>query len=362
MVEAGQLRRLTHHYFPAYMKRFERLHYFSYLQETVEQYPELASLGTGIQLFPAAPRFGPPTLFKLGMSVVPKLRECSVIRVFQLTGALPATVARILYGTPYVVTYGFHYREVAKLTSRTKSYLLKIIEHLVLRRASGVIVTTETIGDFVSHYVPKSRIHLIPNGVDTQLFSPRLEDRATGSRKLVFVGRFEKEKNLENLIDAFCRLKGKLPEAVMLLVGEGSLKGKLKEKAFRHGDSILFPGLLENSLLPKLLNQADVFIFPSITEGHPKALLEAMSCGLPCVVSNIDAHRQLIQDGENGLVCQHLDPADMAEKVLFVLQNPDKAHQMGVRARQKIMAQFEIGRLLEEETALMFKIAQERTR
>jgi N,N'-diacetylbacillosaminyl-diphospho-undecaprenol alpha-1,3-N-acetylgalactosaminyltransferase len=111
-----------------------------------------------------------------------------------------------------------------------------------------------------------------------------------------------------------------------------------------------------NERLPELLNAADVFVLPSQREGHPKVLLEAMSCGLPCVGADVEGIREVIQDGENGLLCS-LTPKDMADKIYRLFSDPDLALRLGQAARHFVEANFDLDILLEKETRYLYSVA-----
>src|SRR5439155_1644461 len=97
-----------------------------------------------------------------------EFRRCAVLRVFQITGAMPAVIAKRRFGVPFVTTYGFWYRRLAR--SRGTGALRRAVEALGLRAADAVIVTTPELGAYVAGRVGTAKVHLIPNGVDTARF------------------------------------------------------------------------------------------------------------------------------------------------------------------------------------------------
>lgn len=137
-----------------------------------------------------------------------------------------------------------------------------------------------------------SNLRIIPKGVDTDLFKPRLELKLKGSYpKLLYVGRVSKEKNL----DAFLNLK---TDAMKIVVGGGpSLKKYMKKYDDTH-----FMGVLEGEELAKVYSSADVFVFPSVTETFGLVMIEAMASGIPVAALPSDASKNLIKQGYNGYV------------------------------------------------------------
>src|SRR5207249_5274296 len=113
-------------------------------------------------------------------------RRCSILRVFQITGALPAVIARRRFGIPFVTTYGFWYGRLSR--SRATGALRRAVERLGLRAADAVIVTTSELGSHVAARVGAAKVHLIPNGVDTARFAPvtRIPPRV---KNVLYVGR-----------------------------------------------------------------------------------------------------------------------------------------------------------------------------
>ena len=358
----GQHTRLLEGYLRPYAAAFERVHYFSYADEALADYTDDADLLARVTLWPQRGRL-PYRLYSALLPLVyrKQMCECSVLRVFQTTGALPAWVARALYGVPYVVTYGYRYGEVARLRGGAwAARRLALVERIVLRHAAAVIVTTGELAAHVRTHVAPQRIHLIPNGVDTLRFAPgeahepRGEAARDAQHTVCFVGRLERQKNLELLIDAFAGLS--VP-ARLLLVGAGSLREPLAAQAERQGVMVDFAGVVPNAELPRILHGCAAFVLPSLIEGHPKALLEAMACGLPCVASDCPGNREVITDGHDGLLFPSGDRAALRECLEQVLSQPDLTQRLGRAARQTVLERFDLARLVSREIALLQDVA-----
>jgi glycosyltransferase involved in cell wall biosynthesis len=193
--------------------------------------------------------------------------------------------------------------------------------------------------------------------VDTKLFQPSRHDFHGKERRVIFVGRLDPVKNLSMLIEALALIKDHLVRLV--LVGEGPLRESLKEQAGRLGLQCEFTGVVQNEAVPELLNDADMFVLPSFREGNPKVLLEAMSCGLPCVGTDVEGIREVIQDGENGLLCD-LTPQDLADKICSLLSDQDLALKLSQEARRYVLANFDLDHLLEKESRYLYSLAVSR--
>ena len=181
---------------------------------------------------------------------------------------------------------------------RRRAAALWLLEQLGLRTATRIIVTTPALAEYVRTVRAGAHVEMIPNGVDTNLFHPA--PCLPGQRRVVFVGRLEPQKNLRLLFDALSRID---PRPALTVVGDGSLRAALVQAAAQISTPVEWAGVVANDQLPDLLRKADIFVLPSLIEGHPKALLEAMSCGLACVGLDVTGTREVLRHGETGLLC-----------------------------------------------------------
>jgi len=145
-------------------------------------------------------------------------------------------------------------------------------------------------------------------------------------------------------------------ETQLVLVGDGDLRSELGAHARQRKVRVDFRGVVPNHELPNILADADVFVLPSSGEGHPKALLEAMSCGLPCVGTNVLGIREVVHHMENGLLCE-VTKEDLASKISQLLGNPELAARLGRQARASIVKDLDLGVLLAREIDAMRSLA-----
>ncbi|TAK13055.1 MAG: glycosyltransferase family 1 protein [Anaerolineae bacterium] len=228
------------------------------------------------------------------------------------------------------------------------------LEKLIFQEAQKVMVTTEAIRlKIIEVYeLAQSRVQVIPNYVDTDLFHPA--GQKTQTQQVCFVGRLEPEKNIFSLLDAMTGLDAKLT-----LAGEGSLRGALEVRAAELGVQAQFLGALPNAALPALLNDSAVYVLPSLYEGHPKTLIEAMACGAAVVGTNVPGIRELITDGENGRLCAP-DAASLRAALAELLGNAELRARLGAAAREYAVAQFSLDEVVKLELALYEDIAEGR--
>ncbi|MCI0394693.1 MAG: glycosyltransferase family 4 protein [Chloroflexi bacterium] len=351
LAQAGQQDRLIEHYFRAYARSFVRVFYFSYFPEQLEQYTGEAELLAAIKLLPGRP--GRRYTFRLPFRWAGELRQCQVLRVFQLTGVIPAAMARVRWRTPFAVTYGYDYARFARAEGqRRRALVLWLLEQLGLRIANAVIVTTPALRQHVSRFIPANRVYLIPNTVDTARFAPA--PHLPPGCHLLFVGRLERQKNLFMLLDALEQMANK-PRLVV--VGDGSQRAELLAAAARRGIDLEWHGVLPHESLPGVLRQASAFVLPSLIEGQPKALLEAMSCGLPCVGLNVAGTRDVIRHEETGLLAPPTAAA-LAAALARLMDDPGLAHRLGRAARRWVESRFSPQQVIQQEIELLCQLGE----
>jgi glycosyltransferase involved in cell wall biosynthesis len=181
-------------------------------------------------------------------------------------------------------------------------------------------------------------------------------DRARNGRpRIIYVGRLSPEKNLPTLVEAVARLRR---PARLVLVGAGPDEPRLREQARVAGVDADFRGVVDQVALPAVYREADVFVLASFTEGHPKALLEAMSAGLACVASSCDGNRSIIDDLATGLLFDAHRPDELAERLGRVLADPALAARLGAAARARVVECYDLAAAVAREIALVREVAR----
>lgn len=169
----------------------------------------------------------------------------------------------------------------------------------------------------------KTRIDIFSRGIDTDKFHPRFR-RETEGVTAIYVGRVSTEKNLHVLVDMF---KGR-SDVRLVVVGDGPYRSEMKEKL----PEAEFAGFLKGRTLSEAYASADFFVFPSVTDTFGNVVLEAMSSGLPVIVTDKLGPKEIVQDGQTGFVAP--DFGVFAKKVDFMIKNHEKRRKMGKNARQ----------------------------
>jgi glycosyltransferase involved in cell wall biosynthesis len=177
--------------------------------------------------------------------------------------------------------------------------------------------------------------------VDTERFAPRGR-RPGNPPRLCFVGRLSPEKNLESLIRAVEGLGVELE-----IIGQGPLREKLTAMA-ADNPKVRFIGTVPHHQLPERLNQGTAFVLPSLYEGHPKTLIEAMACGLPVIGTAVSGISEVIRHREAGWLCP-TDVESLRAAICTVLADPDLQERLGRNAREHVLSHYALDRVVEME-------------
>lgn len=197
--------------------------------------------------------------------------------------------------------------------------------------------------------IPEDRLVRIAPGIDTEHFYPRESEDLRlsyqfGSRPIIIsVGRLVHRKGQDRLIQALPKIVAEIPDALLVLVGEGPYRQKLEELAheLHVEESVHFLGRIQYTDLPRYISMGDLFAMPSRdrlfgleVEGLGIVYLEASSCGLPIIVGDSGGAPDALQNGETGFLVDGNDVADISEKILTLLHDSKLREEFGARGRQ----------------------------
>lgn len=299
-------------------------------------------------------------------AILPALRLASSFRPDLMhvffgvpTGAVGLAVNKFK-GVPYLLSLrggdvpGFMGKELEKLHRVTMP-----LTRQVWGRASVVVANSKGLRDLAQRTVPGRKIEIVPNGIDLASFRPHEESagRNDGRVRLLFVGRLANQKGLGYLLQAIAQLSEEDRRVVELeLVGSGPEDETLRSMARELGirENVRFAGWVPRSEIVKHYQAADAFVFPSLDEGLPNVVLEAMACGKPIVATDITGNRELVQTGVNGLLVPPADPEALATALDSIMESPDMRVRMGRKSRELV------GRYSWEHTASRYMELSER--
>lgn len=275
-----------------------------------------------------------------------------VIQGIQLhsNGGLAAKLARI-FGKKCVikvVSSGF-YGDLALFSGMPMSSRLN---QWVRTANAFVTLNDDVMRDLVRSGLPKARMRKIIDGVDTGHFRPlgspegRHKARRSlglGDKRLVlFIGRLNEENNLDVLMLAWQKVSANVPDARLVIMGDGVLRQPLESYGHQLGidRSLKFMGLPPDTA--PYYQSADVFVYPARSIAVATSVIEAMSCGVPVVTSRIAGTSDIMVENETGILCEPGDVRGLATALVYLLQNEQDSENMGRTARLRVEKNFSI--------------------
>jgi len=283
-----------------------------------------------------------------------KFKNCILVRSNQTSGAISGLIVAKIKGIPFILRSGYLLSEFTINKNKRKALIFfnNWMERKLVLNSSHIIVAYEKIRQFYhSEYGYKLEdITVLGNSIDTKLFSKKdiIKDKC-----LLNIARFTDQKNQKNLIKAASNLN--LP---LTIIGKGEIEDDLKDLARELNADVIFLKNIPNIEIPKLISQYKVFVLPSYFEGNPKALLEAMSCEMICLASNIEEHTSIIQDGVNGYICGTTQEAIESKLEQIFKDRVTTTNEIGRKAREVILRQYSINKNIEREIEIYKKLLE----
>jgi glycosyltransferase involved in cell wall biosynthesis len=249
---------------------------------------------------------------------------------------------------------------------RAKLGLVRDIYHYLfwdiffLSACDAVVATSDQQVKVIEKYYPvrNDKIHLVYNGIDTRLFTPRLKNvellkklGINSDEKIILsIARMKKEKGVQNIISIFPRVLEKFPKTHLLAVGEGEYKCSLIDLAHTLGiqDKVHFLGRIEYGRLAEYLNMADIFVNSTIREnGYDLTIPQAMACAKPVVSSDIKSVMTVIENGKNGFLYPRNDLTLLSNILFKLLDDAGLAKSIGLEARSSVLTRFSLEAMAE---------------
>lgn len=297
------------------------------------------------------------------------LLKTDIIKTNQTNGADIALKTAKFWRKPLIARCGYMWSEFTATQKGQDSpeyQRVNNIETEVFNSAKKVIVTTPMMAEDIKQRIPRASPHtvIIPNYVESDRFCPQDNiniaigyGEATSPSlaikpdfDLVFVGRIAPQKNITALLEAIVPL-----DVSLLVIGNGQLKESLQQKFAHLGDRICWQGNISNRELPNYLHRGKVFILPSHYEGHPKALIEAMSCGLSIIAGNSPGIKEIITHGKNGWLC-NTDAESIRNGIQELLAQPQLRAKLGRNAHQYAKDNYALDNIVNTELQLLQQV------
>ena len=239
-------------------------------------------------------------------------------------------------GLPVVATaHGY-----TKHTLRVRLY--ECLDRFLLCRADRIVCVSEALRRRLRRWgIPEARLCRVYNSVDVGKIGRQPPTELRDTRPIVCsVGRLSVEKGHRFLVKAWPHVLERVPQARLVLVGDGPERGKLMSLSSDLGIAsfVEFVGFVDNAM--DYVKSCRVFALPSVTEGLPVALLEAGAAGKPAVASNVGGVGEVVQSSRTGILIRPGRSDELAEAICWLLTHPEAAGKMGVHARQAVEAKF----------------------
>ncbi len=238
-----------------------------------------------------------------------------IVHAQSLNSGIPALFSNKLLKIPYVV-YGrgldvYHPEWYVKLTAKA-----------VLKNAGAAIALTEDMEEIMNDMYNRD-IVLVPNGIDLVEDSARQREAENHSKRVLFVGRLHSVKGIQYLLGAMYIVHRELPEVKLTLVGDGEDRERLEHMTDFLGikECVEFVGRVPHERIRYYMVHADVLVLPSLSEGFPVTILEAMASGLPVIATRVGGVPEIIENNVNGYLVETENQGKIAEALLKLLRD-----------------------------------------
>ena len=273
------------------------------------------------------------------------IRGCDILKTNQNSGTIAPSIAKLIYRKKLVVRSGYIGSEFARLNKLplyAKLYFF-LAENISYRFCDKAFIPKSDFDTLKSKYpFLKDRLVGMNNFVDTDLF---IKKELPKKYDIIYIARFDaKQKNHQGLLEAVAGLGLKV-----LLIGRGSDKEKMIGEAERKNTKLEIIERVSNEEIPNYYGSSKICVFPSLFEGNPKALLEAMSCEMPIVACEMPGIGNLIENGKSGLLSEPKD--DLIRKnILKLLDDQELGKELGGNARKFILENYSLDNIFTKET------------
>ena len=288
-------------------------------------------------------------------------RGIHVVRTHQYHANLYGRLAAYLCRVPCIVP------SIHNVYTRDRKLHRRVLNNLLGRISDRVIAVSGAVKDDIMAYdgLSADKITVLYNGVEEGRFAGI---DGAGARSVFgipadadvvgTVGRLTHQKGQEYLVEAMSVVLKEFPRTLLLIVGDGpagsGLRGLVKQRGME--GSVIFTGSRKD--VPDMLAAMDIFVFPSLWEGLPNALVEAMAAGKPIVATDIKPNREVLGSGQTGLFVPCEDSAATAAGIMQLLRDRESASQFASAARERALSQFTINKTVNAYTDLFEEILE----
>lgn len=307
----------------------------------------LDQVGVRIRVIPALTRLDPTRVVRLARWL--RRDQIQLVHAFLFIGSAYAYLATRLVPGARLVTS-------ARNCKLEPSTVRRAVLARAFRASDAIVCNSAEMARFAArHYgAPSDRMEIVYNGVDTARFAAAASDPAR--RVIGTVGRIEEQKNLELFLDGARLVAARFPGARFVIVGEGSLRSELEERAAAAGLSavVSFRGTVSD--VPGFLGELGQFWLTSDWEGTPNVVLEAMAAGLPVVATRVGGTPEIVEDGRTGLLVTPGDAEALATAAARLWESPDRAAAVSAAARRIAAERFSLNAMIDSTLAVYNRV------
>jgi len=310
--------------------------------KTVEIGPKLSHHNIADALFK-----WPLYLFRLGFFLRKMKRNCPSILVhFQYKKEqIIGTFAAAMLGLPVVWTEHAPISVYRGLRGLVK-WPYRIVGSLV---AKVIVFSQVTLESLSALGFKRDQITIVPLGIELRpYYDHEFNNLVKSSPLLGCVSRFESFKGLNYLIEAMPTILKRFPYLRLVLVGDGCDMSNLKQLVAKMGlqEQVIFTGAIQASRIPDVLSKIDLFIHPSIKEGTPLSIIEALAACKPVIATDVGGTSELVRNSLTGLLIPPASPSAIVDAVTYMLTNWRAARAMAVNGQKKIFARYNLGKMV----------------
>jgi len=319
----------------------------------------------GVAIYYLRPNTKYDISFVMHLTNLIKRKGIDILQTHGLRLDFLSSVVSKLVKIPVIITRHVAISDHLENNLRKKVY--SFFDRYSLSYAHRVVTVTRAVADdLISNQgIKPSKVSVIYNGVDLNKFGSNFIDIDAIKTELGLKRDYSVVGMVAQLVDfkgypfflkaASLVLKNN-PKVYFLVVGKGPLQNELKNQAERLGiqNNVVFVGFCKD--ITKILSIMDIFTLSSLREGLPISMIEAMAAGKPVVATHVGGVPELVRDGVTGFIVLPRDSEALAEKIIELLNNKDKAEKMGTTGRKFVREKFSLERMIQEYESLYLQL------
>jgi glycosyltransferase involved in cell wall biosynthesis len=331
----------------------------------------LRELGIEVEGFNMYSKYNIRTIFQMAKFM--KQKNIHIVHtqggrapVFGRIAARLAKVPIVISTNPLLIDRESH-RDVNKL--KRLAYLL--IDILTSIHVDRFLVLSEPHREAIiaDYNTEPSKVVKIYNGIELDKYDAKLSNGLTvrrelgiapGSSIVGFIGRLIYQKGLPFFLQAASKVITTFPDVMFLIVGDGPLKAELEKlsNGLNIRQNCIFTGFRQD--IPDILSAVDMLVMSSLYEGMPMVILEAMAASKPVIATNVGGIPELVKNGETGVLVPPEDVDVLAESIIDLLKNKDKAQQMGLAGRKRVEEEFDVNIMVRKTEEVYQELIREK--